>query len=485
MLMTVFVQKKCRILHLVKYQNMLHYIYCEMENNMKDKATELFKNAPIPKAVLVNIVPSIIGMVMVLIYNLADTFFIGQTGNAYMVAAVSIATPVFLLFMAIGMLFGIGGTSLISRSLGEGKREKAKKISSFCFWTGLVVGIIGMCVIWLFLDPICKLIGSSPDTDEYVKQYLGIVAFGIPFLIISNSFSNIIRSEGNANKAMFGMMLGNLVNIILDPVMILGLKWNVSGVAIATVLGNFAGMCFYIIHLLSKKSILSINIKNYQVRDNVAKGVLLIGIPASLNSILMSFSNILVNNFMKKFGDMALAGLGVAMKVNMIAVILLIGLGTGIQPLLGYCYGAGNRKRFVGVLKFSLALAIGLSLIMTVICYFGAGPMVNAFLEDKEAYAYGMQFTRILIISGPILGILFVLINTLQAMGAALPSLILSISRQGLIYVPILFLFSKIFNSAKLIIAAQPVTDYFAVVIASVLYIITYRIYFKNILKET
>ncbi|MGE4354816.1 MAG: MATE family efflux transporter [Oscillospiraceae bacterium] len=447
-------------------------------NNINQKNTEIFQNAPVPKAVMTNIIPSVVSMVMVLIYNLADTFFIGQTGNAYMVAAVSLATPAFLLFMAVGLLFGIGGTSMISRKLGEGNGDVAKKTSSFCFWTGTVVGVIGLAAIQIGIDPICRIVGATPDTVEYVKQYLMTIAFGIPFLVISNSFSNIIRAEGKANLSMMGMILGNLTNIILDPIMILGFKWYVTGAAVATVLGNIVAALFYISHFVFKKSILSINIKDYRAGGGIAKGVVAIGVPASLNSILMSVSNISINNFMTNFGDMAVAGLGVAFKVNMITVILLIGVGTGIQPLLGFCFGAGNRKRFSQVLKFSLWFSVGLSIFMTVICYFGAGPMVSAFLSDPSAHSFGMKFARILILSGPILGILFVLTNTIQAMGAAIPSLILSVSRQGLIYLPVLILFNKIFDSAAMLVAAQPVTDYMATILAVVLYCVAYHKYF-------
>lgn len=183
---------------------------------------------------------------------------------------------------------------------------------------------------------------------------------------------------------------------------------------------------------------------------------------------------------MAGYGDMAVAGLGVAMKVNMIVVMLLIGLGTGIQPLLGFCFGARNKKRYMAVLKFSLCLAFGLSLVMTVICYCFAGPLVTAFLDNADAFTYGMQFSRIYILSGPVIGILFVMINAIQSTGAAVPSLILSISRQGLLYMPILFLFTRIFDSARLVALAQPVTDYLAAALAVVLFIVTYRKYFLH-----
>ncbi len=447
---------------------------------MKDKTTEIFKNAPVPKAVLTNVIPSIISMIMVLAYNLADTFFIGKTRDAFMVAAVSVATPAFLLFMAVGMLFGIGGTSLISRMLGEGKPQRAKNTSSFCFWTGLIIGIISMIFIWIFVQPICRAIGASDDTIKYASQYLNIVAVGIPFLIISNMFSNIIRAEGQAQKAMMGMIIGNMINIVLDPIMILGFKWNIAGAAIATVLGNVFASGFYLFHLLSKNSMLSIHPKDYKAGERIASGVFSIGVPASLNSILMSTSNIIINNLMKHHGDMAVAGLGVAMKVNMIVVMLLIGLGTGIQPLLGYCYGAKNTKRYFAVLRFSLILAFCMSLVMTVICYCGASPLTKAFLDgDKNAYEFGMSFARIFIYSGPILGIMFVFINAIQSTGAAIPSLILSISRQGLLYIPILLTIHTLFGTPRMLVLAQPITDYLATALSAVLFYFTYKKYFR------
>ena len=447
---------------------------------MEDKTTEIFKNAPVPKAVLSNAIPSIISMIMVLAYNLADTFFIGQTKNAYMVAAVSVATPAFLIFMAIGMLFGIGGTSLISRMLGQGNKEKAKNVSSFCFWTGLVIGIISMVLIWVLNKPICLLVGASDETLGYTSQYLSILAVSVPFLIISNMFSNIIRSEGYAQKAMAGMIIGNVANIALDPVMILLFKWNIAGAAVATTVGNVLATLYYMMHLVSKNSLLSIRLKDYKAGGHIATGLLSIGIPASFNCILMSTSNIIINNLMKDYGDMAVAGLGVAMKVNMIVVMLLIGLGTGIQPLLGYCFGAKNRQRYIAVLKFSVCLALGMSIVMTIICYLGAAPLVTAFLDNKDAFSYGFTFSRIYIISGPVLGILFVMINAIQSTGAALPSLILSISRQGLLFIPILFILNAVTDSAQMLVIAQPVTDYLATAFSVLLFIITYKKYFKE-----
>lgn len=276
------------------------------------------------KAVFKNALPAMAAMLMVLIYNLADTFFIGQTHDDLQVAAVSLATPVFLLFMAVGTIFGNGGTSVISRAMGEGRTDYAKKVCSFCMWSCVGVGIIMSALFLLFMDQILALIGASADTWEYAKTYLTIVSLSGPFVLIANCYSNVIRAEGQSGKAMMGQLIGNLLNVVLDPIMILVFGWNIAGAAIATVIGNAAGAIYYIFYFLSGKSVLSINPKDFSVKNKVASGVLTIGIPAALGSLLMSVSNIIMNSQMGKYGDMAVAGVGVAMKVTMLTGMVVL-----------------------------------------------------------------------------------------------------------------------------------------------------------------
>lgn len=232
-----------------------------MEDN---KSMEVFAKAPIRKAVLQNALPAMAAMLMVLIYNLADTFFIGQTHDDLQVAAVSLATPAFLLFMSVGTVFGIGGTSVISRALGEGRRD-------------------------------------------YAKTYLTIVGCSGPFVLIANCYSNVIRAEGQSGKAMMGQLLENLLNVILDPIMILVFGWNIAGVAIATIIGNVVGAGYYIVYFLKGSSSLSISLKDFSVKEKVASGVLAIGVPVALGNLLMSLSSIIMNSQMAKYGDMAVA----------------------------------------------------------------------------------------------------------------------------------------------------------------------------------
>ena len=264
-------------------------------------------------------------MLMVLIYNLADTFFIGQTHNDILLAAVSLATPVFLIFMAVGTVFGMGGTSVISRALGEGRTEYAKKVCSFCMWGCIVVGITISALFLIFMDSILALVGASADTWEPAKTYLAIVAFGGPFVLISNCYSNVIRAGGNSTQAMTGQLLGNLVNVVLDPIMILGLNWGIAGAAIATVIGNVLGAGYYILYFVRGKSSLSIRLQDFSMKDKICSGVLAIGIPASLGSLLMSVSQIIINSQMAGYDDMAVAGIGVAMKVTMMTGMVCIG----------------------------------------------------------------------------------------------------------------------------------------------------------------
>lgn len=432
-------------------------------------AMNVFEEVPVRQAVLQNAIPAMAAMLMVLIYNLADTFFIGQTHNDILVAAVSLATPVFLIFMAVGMIFGVGGTSVISRALGEGKPEYAKKVCAFCMWSCVVLGIALSAVFLLFMDQLLALIGASTDTWEPAKTYLTIVAFSGPFVLISNCYSNLVRAEGQATYAMMGQLLGNLLNIILDPVMILLFNWGIAGAAIATVIGNIAGAVYYILYFLRGKSALSIHIRDFSVKGGICTGVLAIGIPASLGSLLMSVSQIIVNAQMANYDDMALAGIGVAMKVTMITGMVCIGFAQGIQPLLGYCMGAKLEKRFKEIMRFSLVFALVLSTAMTGLCYLFRGQIVGAFLTEPDAFDYAVSFTNILLTTSFIFGVFFVLNNALQAMGAAKSALVTNLSRQGIIYIPALFVLQAGFGVIGLA-WAQPVADLLSTLLVAALY---------------
>lgn len=436
----------------------------------QSKSLNTFKNEPVAKAVLKNVLPAMAASLMVLIYNLADTFFIGQTHNDVLVAAVSLATPVFLIFMAVGTVFGIGGTSVISRSLGKGDKEYAKKVCSFCMWSCVACGIVLSVLFLLFMKPILTMIGASEQTLGPATTYLTIVALGGPLVLIANCFSSVVRAEGQSGKAMAGQVAGNIVNIILDPLMILVFGWGITGAAIATVIGNLTGAVYYILFYLRGKSILGISIRNFSVKNKVCSSVLAIGIPAALGSLMMSVSQIVVNQQIAGYGDMALAGIGVAMKITMITGTVAMGVGQGVQAMLGFCVGAKMWDRFHKIMRFSMIFAFGLSVAVTVVCFLVRSQLVGVFLSQPEAYDYAVRFTGILLTTSFLFGCFYVLVNALQAMGAAKESLVVSLSRQGLFYIPAIFLLRVLLGVTGLV-WAQPVADVLSTALVILLYI--------------
>lgn len=436
----------------------------------KKESMEVFHNAPVHYAVLKNVLPAMAAMLMVLIYNLADTFFIGQTHDALQVAAVSLATPVFLIFMAAGSVFGMGGTSVISRAMGEGRVEYAKKVCSFCMWGCVAVGIAISAFFLLFMERLLSWIGASPDTWEHAKTYLTIVSFSGPFVLIANCYSNVIRAEGQSGRAMMGQLLGNLLNVVLDPIMILGLGWNITGAAVATVIGNVAGAGYYISYFFKGTSSLSIHPKDLTLGESVCRNVLAIGIPASLGSLMMSVSQIIVNGFMAGYGDMALAGIGVAMKITMMTGMVCIGFGQGVQPLLGYCAGAKLWPRFKKIMGFSIISSFALGGFLTGACYLFTPEIVGVFLTDQAALEYALEFARILLTTSFLFGVFYVLCNALQAVGAAKEALIINLSRQGIIYIPALFFLKGIMGASGLA-WAQPVADLVSTAMVVFLYL--------------
>lgn len=270
------------------------------------------------------------------------------------------------------------------------------------------------------------------------------------------------------------MLIGNLTNVVLDPIMILVFGWDIEGAAIATVIGNVVAALYYLLYFRKGTSMLSIHPRDFTIKEGVCKEVLAIGIPASLASLLMSISQIIMNSCMAQYGDMAVAGVGVAMKVTMMTGMMCIGLGQGVQPLLGFCVGAKNWERFRKCLGFSLGFAFVLSAVLTGVCFIFTEQIVRVFLTETAAFEYGFQFSRILLSTSFLFGVFYVLTNTLQAMGAATPSLIINLSRQGLLYIPSLFILEAILGADGLI-WAQPVVDVLSMLLAVALYIPRYR----------
>ncbi len=441
-----------------------------MDRGTKVSAIEAFKTESIPKIVIRNSIPALIAMIMVMVYNLADTFFLGLTHNDLSVTAVSFATPLFMIFMSLGTLFGVGGTSVISRALGEGKAEYAKKACSFCMWACVAVGGVMMAVLWIFLDDVTVMLGASAESMGLTKDYLAIAIGCGVFSMISNCFSSIVRTEGEAMKAMTGTLIGNLLNIILDPIFILVFRWGAAGAAIATVIGNAAAAGYYIMYFLSGKSSLSVSPKYFSLKDKILSGVVSVGISASLANLLVSVSSIVVNSQLSKYadGDMLVAGYGVTAKVIMIVTLIGIGIGSGVQPFLGYCYGAKDKNRLVDGIRFSALFGLVFCAVISALCFIFAEPIVKIFLTDLTALESGVHFTRILMSTAWLIGAFAICQNTLQAVGAATPALLASVFRQGVIFIPAVFIMKAVIGVDGLI-WAQPIADVLSLAVVIVM----------------
>lgn len=438
----------------------------------KEKREKIFSSYPIPKAVAALALPCVLSNIVNVIYNMADTYFVSLMEDTNATAAVSITMPVFLFFVAFGNIFGVGGSAYISRSLGAGKREKVKQISSFCVFSSIGAGVLLLALILIFINPLVSGLGASAGAvSEYSRDYLKYIALGGPLIVTSITASNLIRGEGAAKESMIGMMIGTVTNIILDPVMILIFDMGVGGAAIATVIGNLASVVYYAFYLIRGNSILSCNPKRFYAGNRIASNVIPIGVPAAINNILMSLSNIILNNLMKDYGEAAVAALGIAMKVNMLIVFVQMGMGMGIQPLIGYSFGAKNIKRLKGTIKFTILCTVIFGTILSVLYFIFTSSIINLFNGENDPLVteYGVKILRALIITGPFIGIMFAFNFAFQGMGKPVPSLVLSLGRQGLIFLPVVIIMNRIFAFDG-IIYAQPAADLICVVLSAIMF---------------
>ena len=393
----------------------------------------------ISRQAISNIIPAIVVEIMLLIYNLADTFFIGQTNDPLQLAAVSLASPIFMVLIALGIIFMAGAMSFISRTLGAGLKDRANNIASFCVWGSLVTGVTVAVIFMFFIEGILQAIGASPETFSLAYSYLSIVVASTPFILFSMASGGIMRAENHASAAMLGQVFGNMLNVVLDPIMILWFGWGITGAAIATTASIIIGSMYYAGYFVLGHSSLSIHIKHFRVKEGIALGVLAVGIPACLDPWLMSISQMVMNSLMSAYGDMAVAAAGVSMRIEQIAILIAIGTGQGIQPLLGFSIGAEDWKRYRAFLNFALKFTVILTLVMIAGCFVFSENIVSMFVSQPEAFGYAVQFLRMKLSSSLLFAVFFVFVNALQAMGAGRASFILSVCRQCVLYMPLLF----------------------------------------------
>ena len=427
---------------------------------------ELFERASVPKAYMKLALPVVLSMMVSLVYNMVDTYFIALTGKQELVAGVSLAAPIFTLMIAFGDIFGLGGSSLISRLFGEKREEEAKRASAFCLWAAIGFGIFVTIVLLVFRTPILKLLGTDAATFEYAGEYYTWIAVGAASIILGLVPSNILRTEGLATQAMAGSILGSIANIILDPVFIFGLGQGAAGAAMATVIGNVIADVYYIYVMNKKAKRLSVSLKEIKIPGTMIRDILVIGIPASITNLMQSIMIMITNHYLIAYGTDKVAAMGIALKANMISAFILVGFAFGGQPLVGYNYGAKNKKRLKEILRFAYLFEAGLALVFTILISVFAPAIIKIFMNQSDIITNGAMMLRFQQLGMVFMAVTLVSTCVCQSVGSAAGAFVLSISRQGVLYAVLLIVLNGIFGYTG-IVATQACADVLTAVIAA------------------
>lgn len=449
---------------------------------MTEKQERIFREGSVWRAIASMALPAMVTMVVMILYNIADLFFVGQLGDYNQVAAVSLAGPVFSLLMAIGSMLGGGGCALIANQLGAGNREGVRLSSSLCCWGSVLFGAVFCAVLVTARTPILGLLGANEDTWQYAEQYLLGLSIGAPVMIFTTTFGNLVRAEGAVKEGMLSSLLGTVTNVILDPIFILLLNLGVGGAAVATVLGNVVSALYLLFILRAKPTNLSLSLRLAASKPLAIGQVLALGFPNGISTTLSSFASALANQLLMQYGTVAVAAMAAAGKSTMVIGMIQMGLCMGVQPLLAYSYGARNLPRLGELLRKLTLLTVVLGSALTLLCLAASETLVALFLKEEAALELGVEMIRLLVLSGPFIGIYYVGTNFLQASGNAGLASLLSLLRQGILLVPFLFLMNALFGMTGNI-CAHLAADLTASVVAAALALRQYR-HLKQTLAE-
>ena len=438
-------------------------------NANENAENELMARMKVSKAVATMAIPSVISSLVTVVYNMADTFFVGQTEDPLQVAAVSLTNPIFILFMAFANMFGMGGSAVASMALGEQNQKRMKQVSTFITYASLAVGILFALVLVGFMQPILSIFGANEETYALARGYVFHISYGAPFIIWSAAASFVVRSEGASKEAMIGSMIGTIANIVLDPVLISGFHLGAAGAAVATTLGNILASLYYLWYFVKKSNNFSIGIRNFTCRYGIFSGICSCGFPTAIFSTLMSVSTIVLNQILVAYGNAPVAAIGIVFKANMFITFLQMGLANGVQALLGYNYGSGDHKRFVSVERYTKKCCVIVGILATALFFVLREPIIRLFISDGEVVYYGVKMLIAYMLSGPVIGLLFVNMNCMQSVGNSFPATILSVMRQGLLLIPLLYLLNACMGLNG-VIYGQALTDYEAVILSAVLW---------------
>lgn len=410
----------------------------------------LFESTPIPKAFITLAIPSILASLVMVLYNLADTYFVGILNDPIQNSAVTLAAPVMLAFNAVNNLFGVGSSSMMSRALGRKDFDAVSRSSAFGFYCSLICGALFSVLVTLFQDPLLVLLGADIETTAATAAYMRwTVCLGAVPAILNVVIAYLIRAEGSALHASIGTMSGCILNIILDPIFILPqfLNMGAEGAGLATFLSNcFACLYFFVLLFVRRgKTYVCIRPKMFSLQKVIVLGVCAVGIPACIQNLLNVTGMTILNNFTSGFGPNAVAAMGIAQKINMVPTYVALGIGQAIMPLVGYNYASGNVPRMKEMLFFTIKLSLSAMVIVAAGYHIFAGSLIRLFMKDPQIIAYGSAFLRGMCICMPFMCLDFLAVGVFQACGMGGRSLVFAILRKIVLEIPALFLLNHFF----------------------------------------
>jgi len=413
-------------------------------------------------------IPTTIGMLANSLYNIVDTIFIGKGVGTLAIAAIGIVFPIQMIIMSLAQLIGLGAASMISRSLGKKDFDRAGITTGNSFIAITILGIVLSVIILVFMNPILRLFGATENILPYARDYLFVIAFGFlyfPFLVSTN---NLIRAEGDAKNSMIILLLATISNIILDPVFIFVFKLGIKGAAYATIIAQFIGFVYAILYYVRKKSSIIIKINHFKLKFTVIKEMISLGFASFIKQVSTSFLIILVNSSLRTFGgDIAIAAYSVVNRIVMFVTMPLFGIVAGVQPVIGYNYGAMQMKRVKESLKVSILSTVVIGLFFAILFLIFPASIIGIFSNDPELISSGIFPLRMIIILFPLIGFQIIGAGFFQAIGKARPSIILSLTRQVLFLLPLILLLSLLWGVNGIWIAF-PVADLLAIITTAI-----------------
>lgn len=442
--------------------------------NTADK-TQIFENMSIPAALAKMAIPTIVSQLITLIYNIADTWFIGQTDNPYMVAASSLVLTVFLMTTALANLFGVGGGTLAVRLLGSNDEEEAGKVASLSLVMAAGAALVFSALCLIFMNPLLLLLGASDNTIGYARQYLlfVVVIGGLP-TVLSATMSSMLRNVGFSKEAAFGLGLGGVLNVVLDPLFMFVLMpdgYQVMGAAIATMLSNFVAFGYFILayRRVQGTSILKLPKRIEKIRRKSMQSLLSVGVPAAMGILLFDVTNMVINRLASSHGDFQLAAIGIVLKVERLPLNIGIGICLGMVPLVAYNYAAKNHNRMRRFFSVALLAGLAVSVVSVALYYFAAPWLIRAFIKETATVGYGIEFLQARCFATPFMFLSFHMVHFMQAVDRGKISFYLSVIRQLLLNIPILFLLNWLFGMTG-IVWTQLTADVLNVVCSYIIY---------------